>query len=115
MNIDGTDLRQITNLGGSNWAPFYLGDNQRLIFSSNFNATGGNFGAFDLYLINENGENLERVIVDFFDTKWQMPKKNWNKANNTINIWQKYGKCYLYKKLPVGNNKRVLGKKSAQN
>lgn len=60
INIDGTGLRKITNLGGSNWAPFYLDDNRRIVFSTNFNATG-HFGAFDLYLINEDGTGLERV------------------------------------------------------
>uniref|UniRef100_A0A914RF61 Uncharacterized protein n=1 Tax=Parascaris equorum TaxID=6256 RepID=A0A914RF61_PAREQ len=60
MNIDGTNLRKITSLGGSNWAPFYLPDNRRIIFSSNFNSTAS-FGSFDLYLIDDDGDNLERV------------------------------------------------------
>lgn len=62
INVDGSKIRQITNLGGSNWAPFYLNDNRRIVFSSNFNATRGNFGAFDLYLIVEDGSNLKRVF-----------------------------------------------------
>ena len=60
INIDGTGLRQITHLGGSNWAPFYLDDNKRIVFSTNFNATG-HFGSFDLYVIDEDGSGLERV------------------------------------------------------
>ena len=81
INVDGSGLRQVTKLGGSNWAPFYLDrnhiiiscpapkaelflrDNRRIIFSSNFNATGEHFGAFDLYVINENGSGLERVCL----------------------------------------------------
>uniref|UniRef100_A0A914DKE9 WD40-like protein n=1 Tax=Acrobeloides nanus TaxID=290746 RepID=A0A914DKE9_9BILA len=63
INIDGTGLRQITHLGGSNWAPFYLDDNKRIVFSTNFNATG-HFGSFDLYVINEDESGLERVTFN---------------------------------------------------
>ncbi|KAM3722258.1 Tol-Pal system protein TolB [Dirofilaria immitis] len=69
INIDGSDLRKITSLGGSNWAPFYMPDNHHIIFSSNFNETGGHFGAFNLYTIDEMGENIERITFneDGFD------------------------------------------------
>lgn len=59
INIDGTGLKKITQLGGSNWAPFFLNDNFHLIFSSNYNST--TFGTFNLYKIDENGNNVERV------------------------------------------------------
>lgn len=62
INVDGSGLRKITNLGGSNWAPFYLNDNKRIVFSTNFNAT--HFGTFDLYLVDENGEHLERITYN---------------------------------------------------
>lgn len=62
MNIDGSDQRKITTLGGSNWAPFYMPNNRRIIFSTNFNNTG-HFGAFDLYAINDDGSDLERVMI----------------------------------------------------
>uniref|UniRef100_A0A1I7Y074 Biopolymer transporter Tol n=1 Tax=Steinernema glaseri TaxID=37863 RepID=A0A1I7Y074_9BILA len=62
INVDGSGMRQITKLGGSNWAPFYLKDNKRIIFSTNFNASF--FGAFDLYVINEDGTGLERVTYN---------------------------------------------------
>src|SRR5690242_19481964 len=35
MNADGTDQRQITHLGGANFAPFFTPDGKRIIFSSN--------------------------------------------------------------------------------
>ena len=59
INVDGTGLRQITHLGNSSWAPFYLNDNQRIVFSSNYGAKM--FGTFDLYVINDDGSNLEQV------------------------------------------------------
>uniref|UniRef100_A0A8R1XTJ9 Uncharacterized protein n=1 Tax=Onchocerca volvulus TaxID=6282 RepID=A0A8R1XTJ9_ONCVO len=64
INIDGSGLRQVTSLGGSNWAPFYMPDNYHIIFSSNFNETGGHFGAFNLYMIDEMGKNVERVTFN---------------------------------------------------
>lgn len=63
INVDGSGLRKITSLGGSNWAPFYMPDNRHIIFSSNFNETGGHFGAFNLYMIDETGGNVERVGI----------------------------------------------------
>uniref|UniRef100_A0A0K0E8G4 EGF-like domain-containing protein n=1 Tax=Strongyloides stercoralis TaxID=6248 RepID=A0A0K0E8G4_STRER len=63
VNVDGTNLRQITHLGASNWAPYYLNDNKRIIFSSDFNATEG-FASFDLYVINDDGTGLEHVTKD---------------------------------------------------
>uniref|UniRef100_A0A0N5A1U3 DPPIV_N domain-containing protein n=1 Tax=Parastrongyloides trichosuri TaxID=131310 RepID=A0A0N5A1U3_PARTI len=59
INVDGTGLRQVTSLGGSNWAPYYLTDNKRILFSSNFNGT--NFGEFHIYIINDDGTGLEKV------------------------------------------------------
>lgn len=63
INFNGTGMRKITSLGQSNWAPFYLYDNRRIVFSTNFNATG-HFGSFDLYLIGDDGKNLERVTYN---------------------------------------------------
>ena len=33
--VDGSDLRQITQLGGANWAPYFHPDGQRILFCSN--------------------------------------------------------------------------------
>jgi len=62
MNADGSDQKQITSLGGANFAPFYTPDGKRIIFSSNYkNPRSGNF---DLYLINVDGSGLEQVTTD---------------------------------------------------
>jgi Tol biopolymer transport system component len=60
-NADGSDLRQITRLGGANWAPFFTPDGQRIIFSSN-HKTGG--FRFNLYLINLDGTGLKQITYD---------------------------------------------------
>lgn len=58
-NIDGSDLKQITNLGKANWAPFYHPSGKKIIFSSNHHSERGY--DFQLYLINTDGTNLEKI------------------------------------------------------
>jgi Tol biopolymer transport system component len=58
-NIDGSDLKQVTQLGKANWAPFYHPSSNKIIFSSNHHSEKGY--DFQLYLINVDGTGLERV------------------------------------------------------
>ncbi len=58
-NADGSELRQLTNLGNANWSPFFLPDGKRILFSSNFESERG--FPFNLYLIGIDGKGLERV------------------------------------------------------
>ncbi|OGT92877.1 MAG: hypothetical protein A2083_01530 [Gemmatimonadetes bacterium GWC2_71_9] len=61
MNADGSGRRQITNLGGANFAPYFTPDDRRIIFASNHgNPRGRNF---DLYLVNLDGTGLEQVTA----------------------------------------------------
>lgn len=49
MNADGSDQRQVTQLGGANFGPSWTPDGKRIIFSSNHqNPRSGNF---DLFLV----------------------------------------------------------------
>jgi TolB protein len=58
---DGSDARQVTRLGGANFAPSFHPDGKRIIFASNrADPQGRNF---DLYLINLDGTELERVTT----------------------------------------------------
>ncbi len=61
-NVDGTGLKQVTHLGKANWAPYYLPDNKRIIFSSNHTASRGY--SFNLFVINEDGSGLEKITQD---------------------------------------------------
>ena len=66
MDRDGSNLRQVTKLGGANFAPSWHPDGKRLIFASNIHDPKGR--NFDLYLINVDGTGLERVTFnDTFD------------------------------------------------
>jgi len=58
-NADGSDLRQLTNLGNANWSPFFHPSGKKILFSSNFEAERG--FPFNLYMIDIDGKNLERV------------------------------------------------------
>jgi TolB protein len=61
MDADGANQRQVTNLGGANFAPFFTPDGRRIIFSSNHtNPRGRNF---DLWLVDIDGGNLEQVTT----------------------------------------------------
>lgn len=65
-NADGSDLRQITDLGGANWAPFFHPSGKKIIFSSN-HATKRI--PFNLYMINLDGSGLEQITYDnIFDS-----------------------------------------------
>ncbi|HEX8297514.1 MAG TPA: hypothetical protein VF594_00020 [Rubricoccaceae bacterium] len=69
-NIDGTEARQVTDLPGANWAPFFHPNGRQIIFATNqrsvTDGTGGR--TFDLYLVNTDGTGLERVsFSDTFD------------------------------------------------
>jgi TolB protein len=61
MNADGSDQRQITQLGGANFAPFFAPDGRRIIFSSNHKTPRSR--NFDLYLVNLDGTGLEQVTT----------------------------------------------------
>jgi len=61
-NADGSDLRQLTDLGQANWCPFFHPSGEKVIFSSNHEATRG--FPFNLYMINTDGTGLKRITHD---------------------------------------------------
>jgi Tol biopolymer transport system component len=65
---DGTERRQVTNLGKASFAPFFFPDDQRIVFASNFEDVAGHGRNFDLYAIGVDGTNLERLTYsELFD------------------------------------------------
>lgn len=61
-NIDGSDLKQITNLGKANWAPYFHPSDKKIIFSSNHHSTRGY--DFQLYMIDIDGTNLKQITYE---------------------------------------------------
>ncbi|HEV2672217.1 MAG TPA: hypothetical protein VGU74_14070 [Gemmatimonadales bacterium] len=61
MDADGSHQRQVTNLGGASFAPYFHPDGRRIIFASNYkNPRSRNF---DLYLIDLDGTGLEQITT----------------------------------------------------
>ncbi|MFK7741339.1 MAG: TolB family protein [Planctomycetota bacterium] len=66
---DGKNFRQVTKNGAANFAPFWLPDDKRIIFSSNWlgmqrmRETGDHRQAreFDLFMVNDDGTGMEQV------------------------------------------------------
>lgn len=61
-NVDGSDLKQITTLGKANWAPYFLPNGKKIIFSSNHHSKKGY--DFQLFTINDDGTGLEQVTTE---------------------------------------------------
>lgn len=61
VDADGANRRQLTRLGGANFAPYFYPDDSRVIFSSNHHETGAR--NFDLFAIGVDGEELERITT----------------------------------------------------
>ncbi len=61
-NVDGSDVKQVTQLGKANWAPFYHPSGEKIIFSSNHKGQRG--FQFNLFMINEDGSGLEQISFD---------------------------------------------------
>ncbi len=62
MNIDGSDMKQVTHLGKANWAPFYHPSGKKIIFSSNHHSAKG--WDFQLWMINEDGSGLKQITTE---------------------------------------------------
>ncbi len=61
-NVDGSELRQLTDLGQANWCPFFHPSGEKVIFASNHKSERGY--PFNLYMINVDGSGLERITAD---------------------------------------------------
>ncbi|MFV0531474.1 MAG: M20/M25/M40 family metallo-hydrolase [Flavobacteriales bacterium] len=62
MNIDGSNLKQITHLGKANWSPYFHPSDKKIIFSSNHHSTRGY--DFQLYMIDIDGKNLKQITYE---------------------------------------------------
>jgi Tol biopolymer transport system component len=63
-NADGTNVRQLTNNGAANFAPYFLPDDSGVIFSSNMHSKRAGMPNFDLFIVKLKGGEPERVTYD---------------------------------------------------
>ncbi|RMF24051.1 MAG: hypothetical protein D6765_12260 [Bacteroidetes bacterium] len=61
-NVDGSDMRQITNLGGANWAPYFHPSGKKVLFASNHHSESRR--QFNIFAINLDGTGLEQITFD---------------------------------------------------
>lgn len=61
-NADGSDAKQVTNLGKANWAPSWHPSGNKIIFASNHLGETGR--QFNLFLVNIDGTGLEQISFD---------------------------------------------------
>lgn len=61
-DADGSNQRQITNLGQANWAPNFMPDGKGIIFASNHEYERG--FPFNMYYVDLDGNNLRQISRD---------------------------------------------------
>lgn len=61
-NVDGSNLVQVTDLGGANWAPYFHPSGKKILFASNHHIEGGR--QFNLFMIDADGKNLKQITFD---------------------------------------------------
>ena len=59
MDADGSNQRQLTQLGGANFAPYWHPSCEKIVFSSNHHDPDGR--DFEIYMINLDGSGLTRI------------------------------------------------------
>ena len=60
-DIDGSNVRQVTDLPGANWAPFFHPDGDRILFTSNHHMLEQGGRIFDIFMVNTDGTGLEQI------------------------------------------------------
>jgi Tol biopolymer transport system component len=58
-DADGSNVRQVTNLGAASFAPFFFPAGQRVIFSTNHGDPSGR--EFNIWAVDVDGSNLEQI------------------------------------------------------
>ena len=88
-DADGSNVQQVTNLGGASFAPYFTPDAKRILFSTSHHDPRGR--EFDIFAIDVDGTNLEQITFtegfDGFpifspDGKWLAFGSNRNQAKD---------------------------------
>jgi Tol biopolymer transport system component len=59
MDADGSNIRQVTDVGGANFAPFWHPDGDKILWSSNHHDPAGR--EFDIFMINLDGTGMQQI------------------------------------------------------
>lgn len=67
-DIDGKNVKQVTDLPGANWAPFFHPDGKKVLFCSNHHSLNEGGRRFDIFMINLDGTGLKQITKsEIFD------------------------------------------------
>jgi len=61
-DVDGSNMKQVTDLGGANWAPYFHPSGKSIVFSTNHHSKSGR--QFNIFSINVDGTGLRQVTHD---------------------------------------------------
>lgn len=61
-NIDGSDMKQVTSLGGANWGPYYHPSGEKILFCSNHHSKSGR--QFNIFSVNTDGSDVKQITFD---------------------------------------------------
>ncbi len=61
-DVDGKNVKQVTNLGNANWAPYFHPDGRHILFCSNHKSKMG--FPFNIFMISVDGTELEQITYD---------------------------------------------------
>jgi len=60
-DIDGENVKQITDLPGANWAPFFHPSDNKVLFCSNHHSQSEGGRLFDIFMVDLDGKNIEQI------------------------------------------------------
>jgi Tol biopolymer transport system component len=60
-DIDGKNVKQVTDLAGANWAPFFHPSRKKVLFCSNHHSMKEGGRRFDIFMINIDGTELKQI------------------------------------------------------
>lgn len=60
-DIDGKNVKQVTDMQGANWAPFFHPSGKKIIFASNMESLDKGGRTFAIYLVNIDGTGLKKI------------------------------------------------------
>lgn len=60
-DIDGSNVRQVTDLPGANWAPYFHPSGEKIVFASNHHSQESGGRVFNIFSINTDGTGLEQI------------------------------------------------------
>lgn len=60
-DIDGSNVMQVTDLPGANWAPFFTPSGENIVFASNHHTMAEGGRIFDIFMIGVDGDGLQQI------------------------------------------------------